>query len=259
MIAKMAGFSLGPLAFLFFGSNLLYLAALGYLVEAALLWRISDSEAGGNVNANTPVLRNIHVLGLENSRIVMVGFLNGFLSFPFIALALYVLSSRFDAQTIQITLFWIATSAVSVSVNYFISQGIIKRFGRLPLTLLSSASVCLALAFVFMAPNAGLLIFGFCFFTLGNPILGVISRNLFFHAVGAQERRRMFGVIQTAAAIGVSLGVAILISGDVIFYDDILVYAFMLLSILIMIRAFLIGISTKKLERLEAGNMREFD
>ena len=43
--------------------------------------------------------------------------------------------------------------------------------------------------------------------TFGNPIAMTITRNVAFHAVTDADRRKLFGILQTFAAIGVSAGI----------------------------------------------------
>lgn len=211
MIAKLAGFSLGPVAFASFGSALLYVIALGYLLEAGLLSTIRSFEdsSGKGGRESTPLFQSLGVVFSKKLEL-SIALLNGILSFPMITLALLVLAARLEADTLVVTVFWIATSATSVAVNSLISRGAIRRIGRQLSITIASACVLIAVTATLLAPSSTLLIAGFCFFTLGNPVMGTVSQNLFFHAVDSTERRRLFGFVQMTMAIGVSIGIGVI-------------------------------------------------
>lgn len=217
MVAKMTGFSLGPLAFAQFGPNLLYIIALGYSVEAAIMSHVPSQKSRADGPKNEKLsLWSIWEMASRHKGYLAVALLNGILSFPLIAFALYMLTAHHGAGAKTITVFWIATSAVSVLVNFTISRGMIAKVGRKIAAVLSSLSVFLAAAATFYAPMGSWLIVGFCFFTLGNPLIGAITRNLFFHAEKPNMRRRLFGLLQTATAIGVAIGVSALTGADTV-------------------------------------------
>ena len=83
--------------------------------------------------------------------------------------------------------------------------------------------------------------------TLGNPIVGTVSRNLFFHAVGAKERRQLFGLIQTASAIGVSIGVALLVGGDAVLHNAQAALVGAMIVALLLLRIVIVASSVRKI------------
>ncbi|HEY8575393.1 MAG TPA: MFS transporter [Devosia sp.] len=208
MMAKMLGFALGPIAFGYLGITLLYIIAFGFVVEAALLYSMryydkpeAEPSRGTGAFLSWPLLRRTRVE-------LAVAFLNGVMSFPLISLALIVLGARLDADTVTVSAFWLATGATSVAINALVARGAIRKAGRRLSLVVATLMVFAAICAVAFAPNAIFLIIGFCMFTIGNPIIGAVSRNFFFHAAPDSERRVFFGVVQTVMALGVSAGVA---------------------------------------------------
>ena len=249
MIAKMTGFSLVPWRLLTSGSISSTPLRLAMLIEAVLLSAIRLEGAIAEADGSASEPKKLLSIAKDNGREIGLSFLNGLLSFPMIALALFALASRFDAQTETVTTFWIATSAISVVVNFAISRGIIRAVGRIKAVCFASLSIGLALLAIPFAPSAGHLVAGFCCFTLGNPIVGTVSRNLFFHAVGAKERRQLFGLIQTASAIGVSIGVALLVGGDAVLHNAQAALVGAMIVALLLLRIVIVASSVRKYER----------
>lgn len=210
MIGKMLGFSLGPLAFDLFGLGLLYIISIGYIVEAILLasLRYEGDDDRKNVSASTA--DSTLSLIRRYPGLIFLFLVNGLLSFPIISYALNTLSSRFEASTAEVTFFWISTSIISVVTNYFISKGTISKVGRRGSAIASTLGTAIAMLGCIYAVSPGALVLAFCLFTFGNPIAMTITRNVAFHAATDTDRRKLFGILQTFAAIGVSGGIVAL-------------------------------------------------
>ena len=207
MIGKMFGFSLGPLAFEMFGLGLLYVICIGYVVEAALLASLRFEEKNEQQDISEPTTSSTFSLIQRYPGLIFLFLVNGLLSFPIISYALITLSNRFEASTTEVTFFWITTSIVSVATNYFISKGTISNLGRRRSGIASTLGIAVAILGCIYALSPSILILAFCLFTFGNPIAMTITRNVAFHAVTDADRRKLFGILQTFAAIGVSAGI----------------------------------------------------